>query len=154
MGIKLSRVLVSVRDEIVALTPASPTEGGEVPSDAVTSDWDRFTHFYGRGNAALEQVVRDRAFTVIPTDGPHARGCVETVQLGLGVVYLDREESAARMLDDVPLIRERLRSLSSRVDGINRCRPTAGPFYSYETIPGACIVSFAIEVEYCCDGGT
>lgn len=150
----LASILAGVRDQIIALTPATPVEGGELPADAVTSDWDRFTHVFGRGNQALEQLLRDRVFVVIPTQGPTTTGCVSTVSVGVGVVYLDKEESAARMLDDVPLIQARLRTLASRIEGVTRSRPQGGPFYSFDTIPGACVVSFALDVEYCCDGGT
>ena len=132
-------VLAAIRAYLTDLTPSSHVGA-----------FDRFFSLHGAGMDGIDAADRDRAFVLVPEDGPSRSGrsrCADRIGLGLGVRYVDRPESEKQMLNDVIVLREALEGLPAAVPGIKECR-VDGPRYDYQVLPDSVLVLFSLAVEF------
>lgn len=142
MNTDAAKVWQGLKEAIVALNDT-------MPEAQTASDWDKWTIVHGGGATALQQMARDRVTAVPAVQGPRRgpTGCTETMIFGVGTLYLDKAESNERMVVDVPPMRELLWTLSTKIPGVKSSTPE-GPFYDYESMPEACVVTWAVAIEY------
>lgn len=98
---------------------------------------------------ALQGNERDRVLYMILLSGPAPKTgvrCQDTARLAIGGRWFNEFESVYRMADDVPDLRERIRT-ATEIDGVKKCTPT-GPLYDYQTLEKATLVVFDVTIEY------
>lgn len=120
------------------------------PGDVV-SDMDRFMSVHEDGIGGLEAVDRDRVYALAPAEGPFQLGqvrCMDEIRYSLGIRYLDRKDSQARMLDDQPKVRAGLRAATALSPYLKRVTVESGPRYTYLAIDGSVVVEWTVKAEY------
>jgi hypothetical protein len=136
-------VIEGLEDKLAALTL-----GGAVD---IVQESDKLTCVIGPEELVAREI--DRTFCVLLTGGPDIpRGssrCTEVIRCQVHVRYFLGRESRARMLRDVPEIREALRTLSS-VTGVRSPTTVDAVIYDYGTLQGdnTVVVVFPTTITY------
>lgn len=138
--LKPSEVMELLHQAITAIEP-----------DDVVSDMDRFMSVHEDGIDGLEAVDRDRVYALALEEGPfHHPGvrCMDELRFSFGVRYLDRKDSQARMVNDVPKVRGAWRAATGLSPYLKRVSVVSGPRYTYLAIDGSVVVEWSIKAEY------
>ncbi len=137
-------VIAALRDH-VSTCPIPPADQN--------GEWDTFT--YAENIPALEGMERDRVWAPTLLGGPERipgnSRCHDRLRLALSVRYFRLWDSQQRMLRDIPLIRERIRSLPTHATlaGTTVKVTVSGPMHDYSTLSEINdLVVFDVQIEY------
>lgn len=131
-----SKVLDELEDKLAAL---------DLPN--TLSELDRLTPVYTLEDFLASEM--DRRFLILPTLGPSRATsrsrCADQITFSLRVRYFSDRESRNRMIDDVPAIREALKSSCGITDMVGTPSVSA-PAYDYGQWPGANAIGVRVDV--------
>lgn len=122
-----------------------------IEPDDVVSDFDRFMSVYEDGLDGIEAVDRDRVYALALEEGPFGIPgvrCMDSLTFSFGVRYLDKKDSQARMVNDVPKVRAAWRASTLLSPFLKRVVVVAGPKYTYLAIDGSVVVEWTIRAEF------
>lgn len=100
---------------------------------------------------ALRANERDRVTYVQVAQGPAPKAgarCINQLRLAVGTRFFNEFDSQARMLRDVPLLRERMRTaVAPNIAGLQKVE-VGVPIHDYSTIEKVDLVVFDVLLEY------
>lgn len=130
-----------------------------IAADLTVDGTDRFVNVNSLGD--VDSLERERVFGLALIEGPYEvpekSRCRDEMRLDIGVRYLNRPQSRARMVMDAPRVRRALRAISSVSYGTPPVAvngdPVAtihGPLYDYSAFAseGWVLARYTVTVSY------